>query len=59
MRVLISKKALTGVVLFTFSLLALPGAAADYVSFVADALDVPVTLVGTGASRDAVLALQP
>jgi adenylosuccinate synthase len=38
---------------------ALPDAAADYVSFVADALDVPVTLVGTGASRDAVLALQP
>jgi adenylosuccinate synthase len=38
---------------------ALPDAAAGYVSFVADALDVPVTLVGTGASRDAVLALQP
>ena len=38
---------------------ALPDAATDYVSFVADALDVPVTLVGTGASRDAVLALQP
>ena len=38
---------------------ALPDAAADYVSFVSDALDVPVTLVGTGASRDAVLALQP
>ena len=38
---------------------ALPDAAAAYVSFVADALDVPVTLVGTGASRDAVLALQP
>jgi adenylosuccinate synthase len=37
----------------------LPPAAADYVSFVAEALDVPVTLVGTGASRDAVLALQP
>jgi adenylosuccinate synthase len=37
----------------------LPDAATAYVSFVADALDVPVTLVGTGASRDAVLALQP
>ena len=37
----------------------LPAAAADYVSFVAEALGVPVTLVGTGASRDAVLALQP
>jgi adenylosuccinate synthase len=37
----------------------LPPAAADYVSFVAEALGVPVTLVGTGASRDAVLALQP
>jgi adenylosuccinate synthase len=36
-----------------------PDAATAYVSFVADALDVPVTLVGTGASRDAVLALQP
>ena len=35
----------------------LPTAAAAYVEFVADALDVPVTLVGTGASRDAVLAL--
>jgi adenylosuccinate synthase len=35
----------------------LPPAAADYVSFVAAALDVPVSLVGTGASRDAVLAL--
>jgi adenylosuccinate synthase len=34
----------------------LPSAAADYVSFVGDALDVPVSLVGTGASRDAVLA---
>ena len=34
-------------------------AAAEYVAFVADALDVPVRLVGTGASRDAVLALQP
>jgi adenylosuccinate synthase len=38
---------------------ALPPAAADYVAFVAGSLDVPVTLVGTGASRDAVLALQP
>ena len=28
-------------------------------AFVAGSLDVPVTLVGTGASRDAVLALQP
>ena len=37
----------------------LPAAAAAYVSFVADALGVPVTIVGTGASRDAVLALQP
>jgi adenylosuccinate synthase len=37
----------------------LPPAAAGYVSFVADALGVPVTIVGTGASRDAVLALQP
>ena len=35
----------------------LPAAAASYVRFVSDALDVPVTLVGTGASRDAVLAL--
>jgi adenylosuccinate synthase len=34
-------------------------AASEYVSFVSDALDVPVRLVGTGASRDAVLALQP
>jgi adenylosuccinate synthase len=34
----------------------LPAVAAAYVDFVADALDVPVTLVGTGASRDAVLA---
>jgi adenylosuccinate synthase len=34
----------------------LPSAAAEYVSFVGDALDVPVSLVGTGASRDAVLA---
>ena len=37
----------------------LPVAAAEYVAFVSEALDVPVTLVGTGASRDAVLALQP
>jgi len=37
----------------------LPAAASDYVSFVSAALDVPVRLVGTGASRDAVLALQP
>jgi adenylosuccinate synthase len=36
---------------------ALPPAAAAYVEFVAAALEVPVTLVGTGASRDAVLAL--
>jgi adenylosuccinate synthase len=35
----------------------LPEAAASYVRFVASALDVPVGLVGTGASRDAVLAL--
>jgi adenylosuccinate synthase len=37
----------------------LPAAAAEYVSFVGGALGLPVTLVGTGASRDAVLALQP
>ena len=37
----------------------LPAAAADYVSFVGEALTVPVSIVGTGASRDAVLALQP
>ena len=37
----------------------LPAAAAAYVAFVGDALGVPVTIVGTGASRDAVLALQP
>jgi len=37
----------------------LPAAAADYVSFVGEALAVPVSIVGTGASRDAVLALQP
>jgi adenylosuccinate synthase len=35
----------------------LPGAAATYVSFVSDALAVPVGLVGTGAARDAVLTL--
>ena len=38
---------------------ALPVAGAEYVAFVARALGVPVRLVGTGASRDAVLALQP
>jgi adenylosuccinate synthase len=37
----------------------LPAAAAEYVTFVGDALGVPVRLVGTGASRDAVLALHP
>jgi len=36
---------------------ALPTAAAEYVSFVGDALGVPVTIVGTGAARDAVLSL--
>jgi adenylosuccinate synthase len=36
----------------------LPVAARGYVAFVEDALDVPVTLVGTGASRDRVLALR-
>jgi adenylosuccinate synthase len=35
----------------------LPERARAYVSFVASALDVPVTLVGTGAGREAVLAL--
>jgi adenylosuccinate synthase len=35
----------------------LPEAARGYVSFVEDALGVPVSLVGTGASRDRVLAL--
>ena len=34
----------------------LPGAAAAYVSFVEEALGVPVTLVGTGAAREHVLA---
>ena len=37
----------------------LPVSAAEYVGFVSEALGVPVTLVGTGASRDAVLELQP
>jgi adenylosuccinate synthase len=36
----------------------LPRAARDYVSFVEDMLDVPVTLVGTGASRERVLTLR-
>ncbi len=36
----------------------LPRAAQDYVSFVEQALDVPVTLVGTGAARERVLALR-
>ena len=35
----------------------LPTAASDYVAFVERALEVEVTLVGTGASRDRVLAL--
>jgi len=35
----------------------LPPAARGYVSFVEDALGVPVTLVGTGAARERVLAL--
>ena len=35
----------------------LPNAARDYVSFVERALDVPVSLVGTGAARERVLAL--
>jgi adenylosuccinate synthase len=35
----------------------LPDAARRYVSFVEDALGVPVTLVGTGAAREHVLAL--
>ena len=35
----------------------LPRAAQSYVSFVERALDVPVTLVGTGAARERVLAL--
>jgi adenylosuccinate synthase len=36
---------------------ALPAAARSYVDFVAEALGVPVTLVGTGAGREAVLSL--
>jgi adenylosuccinate synthase len=36
----------------------LPAAARDYVSFVERALEVDVTLVGTGASRERVLALR-
>jgi adenylosuccinate synthase len=35
---------------------ALPGAAQAYVRFVEQALDVPVTLVGTGAARESVLS---
>jgi adenylosuccinate synthase len=35
----------------------LPGAAASYVRFVEDALGVPVSLVGTGQGREAVLTL--
>jgi adenylosuccinate synthase len=35
----------------------LPEAARAYVSFVETALGVPVTLVGTGAARERVLAL--
>ncbi|HET7744602.1 MAG TPA: adenylosuccinate synthase [Gaiellaceae bacterium] len=37
---------------------ALPHAAREYVAFVEEALGVPVALVGTGASRDRVLALR-
>src|SRR5438552_11351236 len=36
----------------------LPPATREYVRFVEDALDVPVTLVGTGAARDRVLSLR-
>ncbi len=36
----------------------LPPVARDYVRFVEEALDVPVTLVGTGQGREAVLSLQ-
>ena len=36
----------------------LPEAAASYVRFVEDALGVPVTLVGTGQGREAVLTLR-
>jgi adenylosuccinate synthase len=35
----------------------LPERARAYIAFVADALGVPVTLVGTGAAREHVLAL--
>jgi adenylosuccinate synthase len=35
----------------------LPPAAKGYVAYVEDALGVPVTLVGTGAAREHVLAL--
>jgi adenylosuccinate synthase len=35
----------------------LPSAARAYVDFVADALGVPVTIIGTGAAREAVLTL--
>jgi adenylosuccinate synthase len=38
---------------------ALPIAAREYVAFVENALDVPVTYVGTGAARERVLALRP
>jgi adenylosuccinate synthase len=36
----------------------LPPAARDYVAFIEDALEVPVTLVGTGAERESVLSLR-
>jgi len=36
----------------------LPGSAQSYVSFVERTLGVPVTLVGTGAARERVLALR-
>ena len=36
----------------------LPGAAADYVRFVEEALDVSVSLVGTGQERESVLELR-
>ncbi|HEU5207643.1 MAG TPA: adenylosuccinate synthetase, partial [Gaiellaceae bacterium] len=36
----------------------LPGAALGYVRFVAETLDVPVTLVGTGPARERVLSLR-
>jgi len=36
----------------------LPAAAREYISFVEKALGVPVTLVGTGASRERALALR-